>query len=123
MNAAKIILADAVTTLCHGEEAARAAAATARQVFERGGIGTELPTVALGENEIPAAGMPIVQLLVRAGLVSSGKEARRLIAEGGARLDDQLLTDAGLTLNREAIAGTLKLSAGKKRHALVKLEA
>jgi tyrosyl-tRNA synthetase len=63
-----------------------------------------------------------VQLLVRSGLAASGKDARRLIAEGGARLDDRPLTDAGLTLDAGALAATLKLSAGKKRHALVRLE-
>ena len=122
VNAAKVTLANAVTALCHGEEAARAAEATAREVFEKGGVGAELPTVALEAGEIPEGGIPVVQLLVRSGLASSGKEARRLIAEGGARLDDRPLSDLGLTLGRAAIEGTLKLSAGKKRHALVKLE-
>jgi tyrosyl-tRNA synthetase len=65
--------------------------------------------------------MSVVQLLVRAGLAGSGKDAKRLIAEGGARLDDAALTNPGLHLDAEAFAGTLKLSAGKKRHALVRL--
>lgn len=121
VNAAKIALANAVTTLCHGEEAAKAAEATAREVFEKGGVGADLPTVALGADEIPETGIPVVQLLVRSGLAGSGKEARRLIADGGARLDDRPLTDPGLTIGRDALAGTLKLSAGKKRHALVRL--
>jgi tyrosyl-tRNA synthetase len=121
INAAKVTLANEVTALCHGEGAAQAAEATAREVFEKGGVGAELPTVALGAGEIPEGGMPIVQLLVRSGLAASGKEARRLIAEGGARLDDRPLTDPGLTLDAAALAGTLKLSAGKKRHALVTL--
>jgi tyrosyl-tRNA synthetase len=122
INAAKVTLANEVTTLCHGEGAAQAAEATAREVFEKGGVGAELPTVALGAGEIPEGGMSVVQLLVRSGLAASGKEARRLIAEGGARLDDRPLTDPGLTLDAAALAGTLKLSAGKKRHALVTLE-
>jgi tyrosyl-tRNA synthetase len=122
INAAKVTLANEVTALCHGAEAARAAEATAREVFEKGGVGAELPTVALGAGEIPEGGMSVVQLLVRSGLAASGKEARRLIAEGGARLDDRPLTDPGLTLDAAALAGTLKLSAGKKRHALVTLE-
>jgi tyrosyl-tRNA synthetase len=122
INAAKVTLANEVTALCHGEGAARAAQATAREVFEKGGVGAELPRVALGAGEIPEGGMPVVQLLVRSGLAASGKEARRLIAEGGARLDDRPLTDPGLTLDAAALAGTLKLSAGKKRHALVTLE-
>jgi tyrosyl-tRNA synthetase len=122
INAAKITLANEVTTLCHGAEAAAAAEATAREVFERGGMGEQLPTLTLGPADLPVGGIPIVQLLVRAGLAGSGKEARRLIAEGGARLDDEALTDAGLHLDAAALTGTRKLSAGRKRHALVRLE-
>ncbi len=121
INAAKITLANEVTRLCHGAEAAAAAEATAREVFERGGLGEDLPTLALTPADIPGGGLPIVQLLVRAGLASSGKEARRLITEGGARLDDEVLTDAGLLLDAAALASTRKLSAGRKRHALVRL--
>jgi tyrosyl-tRNA synthetase len=122
INAAKIVLANAATTLCHGAEAAAAAEATAREVFERGGVGDELPTLTLAAAEIPEGGIPVVQLLVRAGLAVSGKDARRLIVEGGARLDDVALTDAGLHLDAGALAAPRKLSAGRKRHALVRLE-
>ena len=121
INAAKIRLANEVTTLCHGAEAAAAAEATARAVFEEGGVGDDLPTLTLTPAEVPADGIPVVQLLVRAGLAGSGKDARRLIAEGGARLDDAPLTDAGLHLDAGALAATRKLSAGRKRHALVRL--
>ncbi|MEM7613496.1 MAG: tyrosine--tRNA ligase, partial [Pseudomonadota bacterium] len=95
VNEAKVILANAVTALCHGEEAAQAAEATAHEVFEQGGIGTDLPTVALAAGDFSDAGISVVQLFVRAGLAGSGKEAKRLIAEGGARLQDQPVTDAG----------------------------
>jgi tyrosyl-tRNA synthetase len=122
INAAKVILANAVTTLCHGAAAAEAAEATAREVFERGGVGDDLPTVTLAAGDIPAGGISIVQLIVRAGLAGSGKDAKRLIAEGGARIDDAALTDAGLHLDAAALAGGRKLSAGKKRHALVRIE-
>ncbi len=121
INDAKIVLANAVTTLAHGEEAARAAEATAREVFEKGGIGADLPTVELGADALSEAGISVVQLFVKAGLAGSGKDAKRLIAEGGAKLDDEVVTDAGTMVPAEAIAGTLKLSAGKKRHVLVKL--
>ncbi|MGX0903644.1 tyrosyl-tRNA synthetase [Roseovarius sp. MBR-79] len=119
INAAKIILANEVTTLLHGTEAAKAAEATAREVFEKGGVGDDLPTVEITPEEL-AAGLSIVQLIVRAGLAKTGKEAKRLIAENGARLDDSPLTDAGLILDAAALATPIKLSAGKKRHALVK---
>ncbi|WP_375553527.1 tyrosine--tRNA ligase [Roseovarius mucosus] len=120
INAAKIILANAVTTLLHGSEAAAAAEATAREVFEHGGVGDDLPTVEVTADEL-AEGISIVQLIVRAGLAKSGKEAKRLITENGARLDDEPLTDAGLMIDAAALTSPIKLSAGKKRHALVKL--
>ncbi len=122
INAAKIILANEVTTLAHGAEAAKAAEATAREVFEKGGVGDDLPTVTLAASDLSDAGISVVQLFVKAGLVKSGKEAKRLIAEGGAKLDDVAVKDAGTMVSGEAIAATIKLSAGKKRHALVKIE-
>ncbi|MEO0389285.1 MAG: tyrosine--tRNA ligase [Pseudomonadota bacterium] len=121
INEAKIRLANEVTTLCRGTAAAEAAAATAHEVFEKGGVGDDLPTVTLDPTDLGDAGISIVQLLVKSGLAGSGKEAKRLIAEGGARLDDRPVTDAGTMVPGASIAGTVKLSAGKKRHALVKL--
>ncbi|MCO4778295.1 MULTISPECIES: tyrosine--tRNA ligase [Lentibacter] len=121
INDAKIVLANEVTTLCHGRAAAEAAEATAREVFERGGVGEELTTVALPAADVQD-GISAAQLFVRAGLVGSGKEAKRLISEGGARVNDEAVTEAGQMFSAEDIAATLKLTAGKKRHALVKLE-
>ena len=118
INEARIVLADEVTTLLHGAEAAAAAQATAREVFERGGVGDDLPTVTVAAAELEA-GISIVQLIVRAGLAKSGKEAKRLIAENGARLNDAPLEDAGLMVDAAMLEAPLKLSAGKKRHALV----
>ncbi len=120
INEAKIVLADEVTALCHGREAAEAAKATAREVFEKGGVGQDLPTLNLSRGEV-GDGISVVQLIVRSGLAKSGKEAKRLIADNGARLDDAPLTDAGLMLDATALSSPVKLSAGKKRHALVTL--
>ena len=121
INAAKIILANEATTLLHGAEAAAAAEATAREVFEKGGVGDDLPTGVLSAADV-GDGISVVQLLVRAGLAQSGKAAKRLIAENGARLDDAPLTDTGLVLDAGALAQPVKLSAGKKRHALVRVD-
>ena len=120
INEAKVRLANEVTGLLHGVEAAKAAEATAREVFERGGVGDDLPTLTLSAEDV-GDGISIVQLIVKSGLAGSGKEAKRLIAENGARLDDAPLTDAGLMLDRAALSSPIKLSAGKKRHALVQL--
>ncbi|NKB27492.1 MAG: tyrosine--tRNA ligase [Rhodobacteraceae bacterium] len=121
INAAKIRLANEVTTLAHGAEAAAAAEATSREVFEKGGVGDDLPTLTISAADL-GDGLSIVQALVRSGLAGSGKEAKRLIAENGARLNDAPLTNAGLMLDADALSQPVKLSAGKKRHALVVLQ-
>ncbi|MEX0351623.1 MAG: tyrosine--tRNA ligase [Paracoccaceae bacterium] len=136
INEAKIRLANEVTTLLHGPDAAQAAKATAQGLFTQqirgalfqnenkfgqGAITSGLPTLTLTKEEV-GDGMSIVQLIVKSGLAKSGKEAKRLIAENGAKLDDAPLTDAGLMIDAGALAEPIKLSAGKKRHALVKLD-
>ena len=78
------------------------------------------PTLTLTPDEI-AEGISVVQLITRSGLAKSGKEAKRLIADKGARLNDAPLTDPGLMIDAKALSEPLKLSAGKKRHALVTL--
>ena len=120
INDAKIVLASEVTGLLHGRDAAAAAEATAREVFEKGGMGDDLPRLTLSADDI-GEGVSIVQLITRSGLAGSGKEAKRLIAEGGARMNDAAITDAGLMITASDLATPLKLSAGKKRHALVEL--
>ena len=120
INSAKVVLANAVTTLLHGAEAAAAAEATAREVFEKGGIGDDLPTITLAPEEL-GDGVGIVQLFVRAGLAASGKDAKRLILEGGAKVNDEIVTDTALRFGASHLAEPMKLTAGKKRHALVVL--
>ena len=122
INDAKVMLANEVTSLLHGKDAAAKAEATAREVFEKGGIGEDLPTFLLSAEDV-GEGISVVQLIVKAGLVSSGKEAKRLIAENGAKLNDAPLSDAGQLIDLDTLKGTVKLSAGKKRHALVGIRA
>ena len=120
INEAKITLANEVTALCHGSQAAKDAEATARQVFEQGGVGDDLPTLELTADEI-GDGISFTQLLVRSGLVGSGKDAKRAISAGAARLNDEAVSDAGLMLSVDDIKAAPKLSASKKKHGLVKL--
>ena len=120
VNEAKARLATEITTLLHGAEAAEAAAQTAHDVFDKGGVGDDLPTLTLSADDV-GDGISIVQLIVKSGLAGSGKEAKRLIAEGGARLNAAPLTNAGTMIAAAALADPIKLSAGKKRHALVQL--
>ena len=109
--------------MAHGKRAAIVAEQTAVDTFERGVASAYLPTVDIPEDAFDQNdSISIIQLFVRSGLVTSGKEAKRLIAEGGARLDDSEITAPGLLVSAEEFAdGSIKLSAGKKRHALVRL--
>ena len=120
INESKVRLANEVTTLLHGADAAAAAEATAREVFEKGGVGDDLPTLTLSAEDI-GDGISIVQLLVKSGLAGSGKEAKRLISENGAKINDEPLAEAGMMIDAAALATPMKLSAGKKRHALVQI--
>jgi len=121
INEAKKVLADAATTLLHGAAAASAAAETARQTFDQGGAGEALPTIELPRAELEA-GIPAFELLRRAGLAASSSEARRLITGGGGRINDAKLDDElrNVTLDDLDEQGLIKLSAGRKRHALVR---
>jgi len=121
INEAKKILATEATALLHGREAADRAAATAAETFERGGTAASLPTVDLPVAELEG-GIPAFRLLARAGLVGSNGEGRRLIQGGGGRLNDERIDDAERMIGLPDVpeTGTLKLSAGKKRHVLVR---
>lgn len=120
INAAKIILANEVTTLCHGAGAAAAAEATAREVFEKGGVGDDLPTLTLPASDI-GDGISLAQLVVRSGLAKSGKDGKRLITDGALRVNDDPCNDPGRLFSAADLAEPVKLSAGKKRHALITL--
>lgn len=120
INEAKKILATEATALCHGREAALAAEETARKTFEEGALGATLPVIEIPASEL-AAGIPAYDLFKRAGLAESGGEARRLVRGGGAKVNDVTVTDENQAISSSSLAdGTIKLSAGKKKHVLVK---
>jgi tyrosyl-tRNA synthetase len=123
INAAKDVLATEATALCHGAAAAAAAAETARRVFGEGGIGEDLPVTELERAQLEA-GQPAINLLHSTGLAASLSEARRLVRGGGARVNDRVLSDETrrLTLADLDAEGVIKLSAGRKRHALVRVK-
>lgn len=111
INQAKILLATEATAMLHGRGAADGAARTAAETFSGSGAGEDLPTLSLG------AGMSVAHALTALGFTPSNKEAKRKIAEGAVRLDDVTVSDPGLMLT--AADEPLKLSLGKKRHALL----
>ena len=119
INASKIRLANEVTALLHGAEAAQAAEATARAVFEQGGVG-DLDVIFIAEDTL-GAGISTTHFLVATALAASGKEAKRLIAENGLRFNNELVSDANGTVTAEMLDADFKVSIGKKKHVLVRL--
>jgi tyrosyl-tRNA synthetase len=121
INQAKIVLATEATALAHSRAAAEAAAETARRTFEQGGIGDELPVIDVARGELEQ-GIAAFDLFRRAGLAASNGEARRLIKGSGGRLNDATLADENQRITIKDLTGDgyIKLSAGKKRHALVR---
>jgi len=112
INAAKVVLANEVTRMCRGEEAARAAEATASATFAGGGVGQDLPVL-----DLPAEGMGIIDALVGIGFAASRGEAKRLIAGGGARVDGDGIDDEAFH-----IQGGIerRISSGKKKHGILR---
>jgi tyrosyl-tRNA synthetase len=120
INEAKKILATEATEMCHGEAAAATAQATAQSTFEDGAIGDQLPTVDLSLEALKT-GFAAFDILYRAGLTATKSEARRLIKAGGARLNDTVIGAETQMIGFDDINnGVIKLSAGKKRHAVVR---
>jgi tyrosyl-tRNA synthetase len=122
VNEAKKVLATEATALIHGREAAEAAADTARQTFEQGLAAASLPSVTAGRAELEA-GMGVLSAFVRAGLLPSTGEARRQVKAGGLRVNDAVVTDERASLSMaDMMDGAIKLSFGKKKHVLLKVD-
>jgi tyrosyl-tRNA synthetase len=112
INAAKVVLANEVTRMCHGDTAAQAAEKTAATTFAGGGLGSDLPIL-----DMPADGISLIEALVGIGFAASRGEAKRLIAGGGARLDGTVITDETARIRGGA---EQRLSAGKKKHGILR---
>lgn len=120
INEAKKVLADEATRMCHGEEAAKTARETSETTFETGGLGDDLPTFDFPITKVKD-GVPAFELLRAAELAASNGEARRLIKGGGARVNDVVIPNETHNVTDADIneQGVIKISAGKKRHALI----
>jgi tyrosyl-tRNA synthetase len=121
LNEAKVVLANEATKLCRGEAAANVAVEAARAVFSSDGDAAGLPTTEVARDDL-ARGINVADLLTRTGLAASKGEARRLIRGGGARLNDSRIDDEALVVDTAHLQGDqLTLSAGRKRHARVRV--
>ncbi|MDG1273487.1 MAG: tyrosine--tRNA ligase [Alphaproteobacteria bacterium] len=122
LNDAKKILASEVTKLCHGCIASESAANTAQKIFEEGLLGEDLPSISITSKELEE-GLWVLEAMRKAELIKSNGEGRRLISNGGARLNNVVITDPDLKISIiDANAdGIVKLSSGKKRHVLLRV--
>ena len=123
LNEAKKILAHEVTRLCHGLDTANSAAESARRTFEEGSIGRDLPFIKINKNDLEE-GVWVIEAMRNLSLIKSNGEGRRLIANGGARVNDRVIKDSEKHLKTPDVSteGIIKLSVGKKRHALLKVQ-
>ncbi|WP_339856907.1 tyrosine--tRNA ligase [uncultured Nisaea sp.] len=121
LNDAKKVLANEATALLHGREEADTAAESARKTFEQGALGDSLPRVSVEASQL-SEGLWIVDAMRIAGLAATNGEARRLIKNGGARVNDVAVSDEALKLGDTDLAdGVIKLSSGKKKHVLLEI--
>ena len=115
INEAKKILAYEATKICRGEEEAKAAQETAVKLFEQGAAGGELPSISVNGD------ISVLDAFLQIGFVSSKGEARRLIKQGGLKLNDATITDENYVIKAtDFVNGEVKLSQGKKKHGLLK---
>lgn len=121
INEAKKTLANEATTLLHGEEAARRAGKTARETFEQGGLGGDLPTVRLDSAAL-GAGAPVIDQCLAAGLCASKGEARRHIKAGALKVNGQAIGEERDLHANDIRDGAVKLSIGKKKHAIILID-
>jgi tyrosyl-tRNA synthetase len=121
LNEVKKILATEATTMCHGRAVAEQAAETARATFEEGRLSADLPTVSV-DRALLAGGMKIIDLALAAGLAKSKGEVRRLIGNRGLSVNDETIEDDSrvVYLDKQLPDAVIKLSAGKKRHVLIR---
>ena len=121
INDAKVILADEATRLCHGKEAAEKAKATAQTTFNDRGMSDGLHQVSITTES--AAELSVIAALTMVGFAKSNGDARRLIRGGGARVNDSSISDENTVISHADFNfGKVKISAGKKRHALITIE-
>ncbi len=119
INEAKKILANEATALLHGRDAADAAAETARKTFEEGASAEGLPTALVSKAAL-AAGAPLLEQFIATGLIASKSEGRRHIAAGALKVNDVPLAEERLLTAADLVDGAVKISIGKKKHALVR---
>ena len=121
INKLKIILANEATKILHGKTAAKKAEKTAKETFEKGGFGTDLPEIKISSTEVEI-GVNILDLLASKKILPSKSEGRRIIANNGLKINDVLINNEKKIIQiAEFNKKILKISLGKKRHYIIKI--
>ena len=115
LNRAKEILAYELTALVHGEEEAQKAEKAAKDIFAGVGDSANMPTTVVEDSDFDEEGkVTILSLMVKAGLIKSNGEGRRLIQQGGVTVDDEKLTDPWKAVTKDDLANGVIVKKGKK---------
>ncbi len=121
VNKLKIILANEATSMLHGKIAAQKAEETAKNTFEKGNIGTDLPIIEVKNKDI-SNGLNIIDLVVLSKLINSKSEVRRTIKNNGIKINNEIITDEKMNISINNFKNNiLKLSHGKKNHVIIKI--
>ena len=121
INNLKILLANEATKLLHGNDASKKAAKTAKETFEQGGTGSELPEIKLKPGII-SKGISLVEFLADQKITSSKSEARRMIKNKGLKINNRIIENISKMIEKDDFNNNvLKISFGKKKHYLVKI--
>ncbi len=115
INEAKIILANEVTKLCRGEKQALKSFKVAKDTFDEKQLNSNLPSEKINKEQIS-----IIEILNLLQFVKSNGEARRLIRGKGVKINNDLVIDENLKIKKNEFSNkNIKVSAGKKRHAII----
>ena len=121
INNLKIVLANEATKILHGETASKKAEQTAKETFESGGLGSDLPEIKIKSSEIEK-GVNILDFLSKNKIMSSKSEARRAIANKGLKINNAIVLNENKILKKDDFKNKIsKISFGKKKHYLIKI--
>ena len=121
INNLKVLLANEATKILHGEAASKNAEQTARDTFQKGGLGSDLPEINIKLGELKK-GVNILDFIANNKILSSKSEVRRVIANKGLKINDVVIRNDKKILNEKDFKkNILKLSYGKKKHYLIKI--
>ena len=122
INDLKVILANKATSMLHGDKAAKNSEKAAQEMFSGGSLSLSLPSVKIGSEEIKKK-INIIDLVIISKIEKSKSEIRRLIKGNAIKLNDKIISDEKLIIQRKLFNDNyLKLSIGKKRHIKIELD-